>query len=280
MRRKAVFLDIDGTLLGRGRRIAATDLKAMEEAAAKGHFIFLNTGRSLGNIPPFMLEIPFLKGIVAGGGAHVLLAGKRGGSSGGSSGFRTIYRKWFSARLLSMVFAWYKNKPRSCVLEGERNCYIINKTTWSFPDKAPEYVKSYADFKRKSSGDHITKLTLDSLAREDERLFFGAICTVNCFPEYTELLIKGENKAKAMQIVLDKLGMEREDSVAIGDSINDLEMIKFAGTGIAMGNACAELKAAASAITAACGKGGVAKAIRKYVIKISNEELGMRDSKK
>ena len=45
-----------------------------------------------------------------------------------------------------------------------------------------------------------------------------------------------------MKVLLDYLGMEREDSIAFGDGPNDMEMIEFAYTGVAMGNAVDELK--------------------------------------
>jgi hydroxymethylpyrimidine pyrophosphatase-like HAD family hydrolase len=69
-----------------------------------------------------------------------------------------------------------------------------------------------------------------------------------------------------MELILNESGIKREDSIAIGDSANDLDMIRFAGLGIAMGNACAELKAEAAAVTGDCGKGGVAEALRKFLL--------------
>jgi hydroxymethylpyrimidine pyrophosphatase-like HAD family hydrolase len=64
-----------------------------------------------------------------------------------------------------------------------------------------------------------------------------------------------------MRILLDAAGIRREDSVAIGDSANDLDMIRYAGAGIAVGNACDELKAAADWVSAPCGEGGIVRAL-------------------
>jgi len=260
--RKAVFLDIDGTLIAGAPVPFGDDLAAMEEAAQKGHLLFLNTGRSFANIPPPLLELACIRGIAAGGGAHILLAAS---PPRGRSGFRTIYHKWFSGDQLAKVFAWYGTHSRCCILEGERDCYIINHSlTWTFEDKVPVPVSSLDDFKRKSRGDYITKLTLDGIASEEEHTLLEPFSRINSFSNYSELIIKGENKARAMELVLNKFGIERKDSIAIGDSANDLDMIRFAGLGIAMGNACAELKAASGAVTGYCGKGGVAEALRKF----------------
>ena len=277
-KRKAVFLDIDGTLISRNGGSFADDREAMEEAAGKGHLLFLNTGRSFANIPGVLFGLSALRGIAAGGGAHILLADARGKNPG----YQTIYHKWISDDQLALVFAWCENHSRCCILEGERACYIINinRSSWIFELDAPIPVSSQDDFKKKSLGDFITKLTFDSPMPEaagaaltahvsplaDDSRFLESFCTLNRFADYTEGIIKGENKAKAMKIVLDKMGIGREDSIAIGDSANDLDMIRFAGLGIAMGNACAELKAAAGATTGACGKGGVAEALRNFVL--------------
>jgi len=260
-RRKAVFLDIDGTLITRDKGPFEEDRKAIEEAAGKGHLLFLNTGRSFSIIPPALLELGSIRGIAAGGGAHILLSAS---VPDGNPRYETIYRKFFSETELEKIFTGYEGRSLCCFLEGERDCYAINKTSWIFAEKTPILVSSLEDFKRKSSGDFITKLTLDRLATEKDRLLLEPFCRINNFTNYSEGIIKGEDKAKAIRFILAKFGIKREDSIAIGDSANDLDMIRFAGLGIAMGNACAELKAAAGAITGDCGKGGVAEALGKF----------------
>ena len=254
----AVFLDIDGTLIGRDQPLLTQDREAMKEAAGKGHFLFLNTGRSFSNIPPVLLDPGFIKGIAAGGGAHILLA------CGGNTPFETIYHRYISEDRLEKIFAWYAVSSKCCILEGERDCYYINPSTWFFTARTPFYVNSYDKFKEISKGDFITKLTLDGFASDEEKRILEAELKPNLFSDYSEWIIKGENKAKAMELILKNLGLSREDSIAIGDSANDLDMIRFAGTGIAMGNACAGLKAEATFITGDCGKGGVAEALQKY----------------
>ena len=250
----------------------------MEEAAAKGHFLFLNSGRSFANIPKTLLEFTFLKGIAAGGGAHVLLteAARTGFPTDRMSDFsqtascyQTIYHKWVSEEVLEVIFTWYGKQKDFCILEGERDCYIINPSP-PFPlrmPKDPVPVNSLDDFKRKSSGDRITKVTLDGFASEDECRLLEPFFRVNSFSEYSEAIIKGENKGKAMVFILNTLGIGREDSIAIGDSANDLDMFHAAGLSVAMGNASDGVKAAAGAVTADCGKGGVAEALRKFVLR-------------
>ena len=258
-KKKSIFLDIDGTLIMGEKGPFTEDLDAMREAAGRGHSVFLNTGRSLANISRALLELPFIRGAAAGGGAHVLLKGSE-------NDLRTVYHKWVSEEMIARVFAWYSARPQSCVLEGEQNCYIINGPYSLFTIGNLRATDSLEEFKNQSRGDFITKLTLNRLDSEDERRFLETFFQVNCFPNYAEGIIKGENKAKAMGIILKETGLERENSIAIGDSGNDLDMLRFAGMGIAMGNATPELKEAAAAVTSDCGKGGVAVALRKFVL--------------
>ena len=267
-RRKVVFLDIDGTLIGGEQGLVREDREAMEEASRKGHFLFLNTGRSFANIPRDLIDLSFLKGVVAGGGAHILLVGSSETSDEDIAGksFKTIYRQFVSGEMLEKIFAWYGQRTKCCILEGERNCYYINQTDWFFTSNTRVQVNSLEDFRNKSQGDFITKLSFDDFVSEEEKTLLETDFKLNWFRNYVEGIIKGENKAKAMEIVMRHLALGREDSIAIGDGVNDIDMIRYAGLGIAMDNACAELKAAAGAVTGACGKGGVAEALRKYVL--------------
>ena len=81
-----------------------------------------------------------------------------------------------------------------------------------------------------------------------------------------------------MRIILKTVGIDRRNSVAFGDSPNDLEMLKFAGTGIAMGNAPGIVKSAADAVTASVSENGISAALRKY-IKTHNLAGGTEQSK-
>ncbi|AEF82825.1 YkrA [Leadbettera azotonutricia ZAS-9] len=252
--RKAVFLDIDGTLITHGKGPFREDLDQIEEAARQGHLFFLNTGRALSNIPRFFLDYPCLSGICAGTGTHVLLEG------------RTIYHNWVKEEILADICSWYFNSSRCCILEGENNCYAINKASRSYTVNPPIPISGIDDIRRICPNELITKLTLDGAVSEDEKKLLGDYFQVHAFSDYSEAILKGENKAKAMEAVIGRLGIRQEDTIAVGDSVNDLDMIRYAGLGIAMGNACDELKQAADAVTKDCGSGGAGEAIKRFAL--------------
>ena len=78
-----------------------------------------------------------------------------------------------------------------------------------------------------------------------------------------EIGIAGLNKATAMEIYLNYVGVAREDSVAVGDGPNDFQMMDYAGVSVAMGNAVDEVKQRANLVTADINEDGIYKAFTK-----------------
>ena len=258
---KAIFFDIDGTLITGGRGPFADDLETMNETSAKGNFLFVNTGRSFANIPDSIMKLPLWNGIVAGGGAHILMKEESGGTA-----YKTIYRKWVDEKYLAEVCAWYLEMKKQLILEGENNCYVICPSSRKFCEHPVKIINCAEEISGYCKNDFITKLTMADISGAEERNLLEKIFRINVFPTYAEAIIAGENKARGMAVVLEAIGLKREDSIAIGDSVNDLDMIRWAGLGVAMGNAEDEVKAAAGEITASCGEGGIADMLRKYVL--------------
>jgi Cof subfamily protein (haloacid dehalogenase superfamily) len=81
-----------------------------------------------------------------------------------------------------------------------------------------------------------------------------------------EILLAGVDKANAAKLLAERLGIQPSEVLAIGDHRNDLELVTWAGIGVAMGNAAPELKAAADWITATNDEDGVAVALERFVL--------------
>jgi 5-amino-6-(5-phospho-D-ribitylamino)uracil phosphatase len=75
----------------------------------------------------------------------------------------------------------------------------------------------------------------------------------------------GIHKAFGLEYVCQRLHIDRRQVIAIGDGLNDVAMLKWAGLGIAMGNATDEVKAAADMVTESCDDDGVGRAIQKVL---------------
>jgi hydroxymethylpyrimidine pyrophosphatase-like HAD family hydrolase len=251
---KAVFLDIDGTLISRGEGPFEEDLEQVEAAWRQGHKIFLSTGRALANVPASLKTLPFIDGMALGSGAHVIYGGK------------TIYQKQVGPEALSAACAFYLESSKWCVFEGVTCMYGINRFEPELFAGKVLAIEDKDDFLIRYRDAAVTKLTLEGFAAAGERAVLENYFDLNPLAGYSEAIIKGENKSRAMEILLEASGILRENSIAVGDSVNDMAIVRAAGLGIAMGNACGELKSIAGDITGDCGKGGVGTALKRWVL--------------
>lgn len=85
-------------------------------------------------------------------------------------------------------------------------------------------------------------------------------------PRFIEIMAPGVSKAAALAHVASTLGIKREQVMAIGDSLNDLEMLNWAGISVAVGNADPEVKARVDYVTARHDADGIAQAIRHFIL--------------
>lgn len=81
-----------------------------------------------------------------------------------------------------------------------------------------------------------------------------------------ELLPCGVSKATALQVILDHIGVQREQTIAFGDNCNDVAMLEYAGIGVAMGHAPQDVRAYADYVTGSNDEDGVGHALHKFVL--------------
>jgi hydroxymethylpyrimidine pyrophosphatase-like HAD family hydrolase len=79
-------------------------------------------------------------------------------------------------------------------------------------------------------------------------------------------MLPGISKASAMARIADYLGVRREETIGIGDGDNDIEMVEWAGLGVAMGNATPATKAVADWVAPSVQEDGVAVTLRRFVL--------------
>jgi Cof subfamily protein (haloacid dehalogenase superfamily) len=251
---KAIFLDIDGTLILNDEGPFDGDIEQIKIAKEYGHLFFLNTGRAFSNIPAVLKEAAYIDGMIMGSGTNVRLKSK------------TIYHKWINEKTLASVCKFYLNNRKWCGFEGETDLYGINKFDPALFAGEVTPIGNENDFSNKYSVAKITKLTIEREVTAEERYFLEDYFQLNSFSSYYEGIIKGENKSNGIKMILKETGVLLENSIAIGDSINDISALNTVNLGIAMGNACDELKKIAQYITDDCKHGGVGKAIKRMVL--------------
>jgi Cof subfamily protein (haloacid dehalogenase superfamily) len=252
MRQKqlVIFLDIDGTLYTTTNGTPKENIEAIRQVREQGHMVLLNTGRSYGNIPDEIMEGIPLDGFVSALGSDVRFQGEK------------LFTQALSQEQLRRIIEFHLEDGRYCVLEGEDDVFAIN------PRKKDrkKLVTSPDDFDELYSGSRISILAVHGEVSERERELFGDEFYFVEHPGYYECALKGCNKATGMEVVLDHLGKTAQDTIAMGDSMNDLDMLEYAGFSIAMENAVEEVKKACDAVTRTVNEGGVALALREHVL--------------
>lgn len=253
--KKAVFFDIDGTLWDFHNQIPESTVTAIRTLRKNGHYAFICSGRSRAYIRhPDLFAVGF-DGLVAGCGTHVELDGKR------------IYEKLIDRELAVHTVETVRSYGFRPILEGPEYIYMDDADFGN--DIYGQKLKRELGGQLVSIADHYGEWEINKLScatnDSDREGCFAALeehytylihnsSVVECVP-------KGYTKATGMRKMCEALGIDRADTIAVGDSVNDLAMLEYAGVGIAMGNGSAEAKAAADYVTSELQNDGIYNAM-------------------
>ncbi|WP_066176448.1 Cof-type HAD-IIB family hydrolase [Bacillus marinisedimentorum] len=234
-----VFFDIDGTLLDHDKKIPESTKHAVDMLKKSGVDVAIATGRA-----PFMFEdIRNELGIdsfVSFNGQYVVYQGE------------VIYANPLDRNVLKQVDEYAAGYSHPLVFLDHQGMKAnarlhshIKESIGSLKMEHPEYDPDY--YKDRD----IYQALLFSTAAE-QHLYdgrFDGIKFIRWHEKSQDILPAGGSKAKGIEVFLGQLGIPRSRVYAFGDALNDLEMLQYAGTGVAMGNALAEVKQAASHVT-------------------------------
>ena len=283
---RVIFLDVDGTIIDGHERMAPRTPEAIRRARAAGHLVYLATGRSRAEIMPHVAELGFDGAITAGGGfaevgdrlvaAHTMPAEDLDfmtevfRSEGLDYYLQAVDRVYSSPGMLEHYFRLMREGllPDDDTAEGTPEVAI--------PEASAEesIADAYAPVDEAPRGGIAKALFLG----DDDRAYERVVCRLgDRFTVITgtiahmggasgEVSPLGVDKGRAALDVLAELGVPVERSVAIGDSVNDLQILERCGLGIAMGNASDDVKRQASATTDSYDDEGFAKAIERFIL--------------
>lgn len=253
MDKYAVFLDIDNTLYCDGA-VPERNIEAIKRAREKGHYVFINTARSYGFMPKDLLETVNVDGVVSGIGTDLRFHGEQ------------IFSRSMSVdELYSLVKHFFDNDDGSTVIfEGEEKSLSINCDEWHkdrcLPLTSPGQI--YTDYKDIK----ISKTFFVRDYTDSEREEWGSKYTLFRHKTYSEFVDKGFSKGEGLKRMASLVGVPIEHCIAMGDSANDIDMLKVAGISVAMGDAIDEVKKICTYVSCDCNDGGVGQAIEKFLL--------------
>ncbi|OWR32822.1 hydrolase [Saccharibacillus sp. O23] len=274
---KIVFIDIDGTLVGDDGKVPESAVRACREARSNGHLLYLCTGRSKPEIYDFIWEIGF-DGLIGAGGGYV------------ESGSDVLYHKQVSPEHVRDMVDFFEANGIDFYLESNAGLYasrnlrdrlilLIHGDIHNDPRAKQQFEIAPHPFLDtltyhetdlyKSDVNKVcfleSRVPFERIREEFGGKFEVLQCTVPIFGKDSgELTVPGVHKAVAIADVLAHLGRDVRDTVAIGDGLNDLEMLRYCAVGIAMGNAREELKAVADHVTGTLEEDGLYTSFVRY----------------
>lgn len=261
---KLVAIDLDETLLRPDRTISDRCKRAIRAVHAQGSEVVLATGRMFCAAEPYARELELPGPLVAYQGSLIKTVSDL-------SIWRHLH---IAADQLQELLAWLETEPVHI------NLYVDDELCVESMNSTAERYAKYSRVAVREVGklsslpaQIATKVVAIAEPEVVNKLLvtakhkFGSELAINrSYPHFLEFGHLQATKAQALAWLGEKLGIEPQAMLAIGDGENDLDMIEFAGIGVAMGNAPPAIQAAADFVTASNTADGVAIALEKYFL--------------
>lgn len=277
MKVKAIIMDVDGTLINKAGKITPKTKEALLEAQKNGVKLILASGRPVNGLTSLAKELHMEEN-------HGYLVCFNGSKVVDFQTGEILLNQTMSVELGKRILAHMKKfEVRPLIVKGDYS-YVTNVYDCMVHINGEEFnimnheahdngfmlcevkdLEEFADFPLNKILNIGEPEYLKEHYQEMQAPFLEVTNASFTAPFYFEFTDKGIDKTKALGEVLSKIGYCPEELIAFGDAQNDLSMLKYAGTGVAMGNAVEELKEQADFVTASCDEDGIALALEKYL---------------
>jgi len=259
---KLIAIDLDETLLHDDLTISARAKKDIREVIARGITVTLATGRMYAAAIAYARELELNVPLITNQGAMVKdVNGK------------LLHHQTLSLEIAQKVadlvraYGYHLNVYVNDELFMENDSEEAQRY-FAITKVLPKYVQSFDKLwaEPEKLGVLADDLLLRPLAREIKEKFGQDLNITQALPEILEITHKQATKRNALEALAQKMGFGLENVMAIGDALNDLEMIRDVGFGVAMENGNPALKEIADYITLSNNADGVAKVLEKVIL--------------
>lgn len=276
MKIKAILMDMDGTLLGKSQvAVSARNMRAVQQAIDKGIHVIPCTGRVLNMLPPQLLTQQGLRYFVTSHGARAY------DRVTGESLYTDLIPADHAADLMRMLegkgiyneiaadntifFEKAITDKLDISLVPEHHIWYVRDNCFTAVEKPSEHFLA--------NGIGVEKMNLYKIPEYLQQSVYDQLNATG-YIKHTRLGVGPNlefsnytlNKLNATDAILSKLGISYDETMAIGDSSSDFDILKACGLGVVMGNAPDNIKAVGDKITAPNTEDGLALAFEKYVL--------------
>jgi len=264
---KLVAIDLDDTMLCPDCHISERNRRALKRAQEQGITVTIATGRMFVSAQPFALELGISVPLITYQGAMIVMADGR-----------VISHHPMDHKLSLQLLRFLRPFGQHINLYMGDDLYIEKDSPEArrYQAYTRTYLNVVPDLEEFLAGAAMGATKFSLIAKPEEvqqviaavREEFGdAVQLTPSKPHFLEFGRPDLGKGVALKEMAQRLGIGREQVMAIGDSPNDLDMIEYAGWGIAMANADDCVKEKARWITASNEEDGVALALETFVLK-------------
>lgn len=262
---RLLALDLDGTIVDGDLRISPRVRRALRAAADGGVHVTLASGRPFDGTRLFAGDLGIREPLICHQGALVRDPGS------GQVYLRRSLPRHLAHELIDIVreHGW----DVFLTLDDEQYVERLTPALQVLLDLSPTPAKAQvvADLKALPQDPLRLLIVVETaeaaaVANLLHERFDGRLLIVRSFARFVEATDMAASKGQALAFLARKLGVSQAETMAIGDQDNDVDMVAWAGLGVAMGNASAAVKAAANHVTATIAEDGAALAIERFIL--------------
>jgi len=261
---KLIALDLDGTLMSHDFCISPRVKHTIRRAMDKGIIVSLASGRAFDSMLPYVEDLGVSGPVIGYQGCKIVLPETR----------EVIYHATIPLPEAHVLLEYAQARDLDLTVYVDDHIYLREfRHPREFYDKWFGLPCILVDDLVADVCHRPTKVIITGEGPENDRLMpelqrrFGSFITiVRSHTLFIEFMPLGVSKGTALERVAVDLGIPQEQTMAIGDAGNDLEMVAWAGLGVAMGNATEGVKAVAGYIAPSVEQDGAAVAIETFCL--------------